>query len=199
LEDVVMDKNWLTETRILRDRLALRKFVVAIGMLMLCAMAIVPSGASARDRRDRDELNEPTANQVIDLADARIARFKADLRLTPDQEKNWGPVQAALHDMAKRRADRILKLRDDRAAATQRSEAKDSKAGDGKAESARSWTAIDEMRAQADATTAHAEDLRKFADVAGPLYDSLDAAQQRRFGGFIAGYFSEARENDWRR
>jgi len=194
-----MDKNWLTETRILSARSLLRKFVVAIAMVTLCAMAISPSSASARDRRHRDELNEPTSNQVIDLADARIARFKADLRMTPDQEKNWGPVQTALHDMAKRRADRILKQRDDRAAATKRSEAKDGNAEDGKAGSARAWTAIDEMRAQADATSAHADDLRKFADVAGPLYDSLDAAQQRRFGGFIAGYFSEARENDWRR
>jgi hypothetical protein len=43
------------------------------------------------------------------------------------------------------------------------------------------------MRAQADATSAHADDLRKFADVAGPLYDSLDAAQQKRFGGFVSG------------
>jgi len=199
LEDVVVDKNRLAETRILLDHSVFRKIVVAMAMVTLCAMAIAPSGASARDRRDRDEMNEPTANQVIDIADASIARFKADLRFTPDQEKHWGPVQTALHDMAKRRADRILKLRDDRVAATERSEAKDSKAEDGKDGSARAWTTIDEMRAQADATSAHADDLRKFADVAGPLYDSLDAAQQRRFGGFFSGYFSEARENDWRR
>jgi len=194
-----MDKYRLTETRILLDLSVFRKFVVAMAMLTLCAMAIVSSSASARDRRDRNKLNEPTANQVIDLADASIARFKADLRLTLDQEKNWGPVQTALHDMAKRRADRIFKLHDDRTAVTQRSEGKDRRVGDGKDEGARAWTTIDEMRAQADASSAHADDLRKFADVAGPLYDSLDAAQQRMFGGFVSSYFSEARENDWRR
>ena len=171
-----MDKYRLTETRILLDLSVFRKFVVAMAMLTLCAMAIVSSSASARDRRDRNKLNEPTANQVIDLADASIARFKADLRLTLDQEKNWGPVQTALHDMAKRRADRIFKLHDDRTAVTQRSEGKDRRVGDGKDEGARAWTTIDEMRAQADASSAHADDLRKFADVAGPLYDSLDAA-----------------------
>jgi hypothetical protein len=30
-----------------------------VAMLMLCAMAIAPSGASAHDRRERDKLNEP--------------------------------------------------------------------------------------------------------------------------------------------
>jgi hypothetical protein len=120
-----MDKYRLTETRALLDPSVFRKFVVA--------MAIAPSSVSARDRRDCAKLNEPTANQVIGLADASIARFKADLRLTPDQEKNWGPIQTVLHDMAKRRADRTLKLHDDRAAATQPSEAKDSKVEDGKA------------------------------------------------------------------
>jgi len=192
-----MDKNRLTEMRFLPGHALLRKPVIAIAMLTLGALAFASSGASARDRRDRDEANEPTTNQVIDVADASIARFKADLRLTPDQEKNWGAVQTALHDMAKRRADRTAKLRDDRAAATQRSDArdsKDSKTGDGKTGSARAWTTIDEMRAEADATSAHADDLRSFADVAGPLYDSLDAVQQRRFGGFVHGYFSEARE-----
>ncbi len=193
-----MDKNRLTETPNQLNGAVFRKVVMAIAMLTLCAMAIAPLGAQARDRRDRDESSEPTANQIIDLADARIAQFKADLRLTPDQDKNWDVVQTALHDTAKRRADRMLKLRDDRAAA-RRSEAKDSKAEDGKAGSGHGWTTIDEMRAQADATSAHADDLRKFADAAGALYDSLDATQQRRFDSFVSGYFSEGRGNDWRR
>ncbi len=104
-----------------------------------------------------------------------------------------------MHGASLRTPRRKRRRQASRAAATQRSDAKDSKAEDGKDGSARAWTTIDEMRAQADATSAHADDLRKFADVAGPLYDSLDAAQQRRFGGFVSGYFSEARENDWRR
>ena len=64
---------------------------------------------------------------------------------------------------------------------------------------AHAWTASDEMRAQADVSISRADDLRKVGEVAGPLYDSLDAAQQRMFGGFVSSYFSEARENDWRR
>jgi hypothetical protein len=43
-----------------------------------------------------------------------VAEIKTDLRLTPDQGKNWGAVQTALHDMAQRRADRMLKVRKQR-------------------------------------------------------------------------------------
>jgi hypothetical protein len=194
-----MDRSRLMESPRTLNRPVHRKVAAAIAMLTLCATTMAPSGLSARDRHDRDEMSEPTTNQMIDLADARIARFKADLRLTPDQEKNWDAVQTALHDMAKRRADRMLKLREDRAASGHRAEAKDAKAEADKTGSGHSWTTIDEMRAQADATSAHADDLRKFADAGAPLYDSLDSSQQRIFGGFVSGYFNEARENEWRR
>jgi hypothetical protein len=50
--------------------------------------------------------------------------------------------------MAKRRADRAAKLRDARVAATQRADAKESKAADAKATSPRAWTIIDDMRAK---------------------------------------------------
>src|SRR5437879_2826488 len=40
------------------------------------------------------------------FTDARIAAVKAGLKLTPDQEKLWPPVQAAVRDLAKLRIDR---------------------------------------------------------------------------------------------
>src|SRR3981189_2446225 len=40
------------------------------------------------------------------FADARIAAVKAGLKLTPDQEKLWPPVEAAVRDLAKLRIDR---------------------------------------------------------------------------------------------
>src|ERR1700716_2621304 len=40
------------------------------------------------------------------FADARIAAVKAGLKLTPDQEKLWPPVEAAVRDFAKLRIDR---------------------------------------------------------------------------------------------
>src|SRR5271156_5432069 len=40
------------------------------------------------------------------FADARIAAVKAGLKLTPDQEKLWPPVEAAVRDFAKLRIER---------------------------------------------------------------------------------------------
>ena len=40
------------------------------------------------------------------LTDARIAAVHAGLKLTPDQEKLWPPLEAAVRDFAKMRIDR---------------------------------------------------------------------------------------------
>lgn len=40
------------------------------------------------------------------MADARIAAVKAGLKLTPDQEKLWPPLETAVRDFTKLRADR---------------------------------------------------------------------------------------------
>src|ERR1700710_93281 len=40
------------------------------------------------------------------FADARIAAVKAGLKLTPDQDKLWPPVETAVRDFAKMRIDR---------------------------------------------------------------------------------------------
>src|ERR1700744_2558787 len=40
------------------------------------------------------------------MADAKIAAVHAGLKLTPDQEKMWPPVEAAVRDFAKLRIDR---------------------------------------------------------------------------------------------
>ena len=44
---------------------------------------------------------------------------------------------------------------------------------------------VAEMRDRADIMTARADDFRKFADAAGPLYGSLDDRQKRRFLAFV--------------
>jgi hypothetical protein len=197
-----MDKDRIAGAAKQMRRSLMRNTVIVSAILTLCAAAALPTSADARDWRRRDEMNGPTVNQTLDVADAQIARFKADLRLTLDQDKNWGSVQTALHDMAQRRADRMLKLRERRTATTpeaQRPDAKEGKTQDGKVPGNQDWTTIDEMRMQADTLSARADDLRKIADATGPLYDSLDSSQRRRFGAFVSHYFDEERENDWRR
>ena len=48
--------------------------------------------------------------------DARIAALKAGLELNADQEKNWPPLELAMRDLAKQRAERFAAWRERREA-----------------------------------------------------------------------------------
>lgn len=177
---------------------------------VLTAVALTAAPSFARDRdRDRDrETAAVTPNQIVDAADARSAQLKADLRLTPDQDKNWGSFQTTMHDMAQRRADRMTKLREQRsaqsdttapattspAASDPNARPRDDRARDDRARDdsrgrddrdARVVDLPTSLRLRADALVNRADDMRKFADAAGPLYTSLDDMQRRRFMGFM--------------
>jgi hypothetical protein len=121
----------------------------------------------------------PNAEDAAAFTDARIAGLKAGLKLTPEQEKNWPAVEAAMRDLAKDRADRI-KARMERMAAL-----RDARRGGDNAQSGAVQPGPDviaRLREGADAMTARAANLKKLADVAEPLYKSLDDGQKQRFG-----------------
>lgn len=101
------------------------------------------------------------------LADARIAAVKAGLKLTPDQEKLWAPVESAMHDFAKLRIDR----------ANARMTAREDADKDG-AKPERDPVA--RLRQRADNMAANAAALKHIADAADPLYKTLDDGQKRR-------------------
>ena len=175
-------------------------------VLLMTAMAAAVTAAtplSARDR-DRDDVFRITPNQIVDMADARIAQLKADLRLTPDQDKNWGSFQNALHDMAQRRADRMTRVREARSAQTDPAQPvppstapapadpnakpiddRDIRARNDRDDRDRAPDLAADMRNRADMMSARADDFRKFADASGPLYNSLDDRQKRRFLAFV--------------
>jgi hypothetical protein len=132
--------------------------VATTAVLMAGGMLIGPAGAG--DRSDRGELS---ANQMVAQSDARTARMKADLRLTPEQEKNWSGFESALSEVGKTRADREITLR------TERTDQKG--AGD----------FIDNMRHDAESLSQRSDDEKKLANAAQPLYGSLDARQKERF------------------
>jgi hypothetical protein len=111
---------------------------------------------SAPERSRRTQL---TADDISAFTDARIAAFKAALELTPAQEKDWPAVEQTLRDISKERIARREAAR----AAGQRPDA------------------IERLRDRADALTTRAAALRRLADAEKPLYESLDAAQKRRF------------------
>ena len=100
------------------------------------------------------------------FADARIAAVHAGLKLTPDQEKLWPPVEAAVRDFAKLRIDR----------ANARMNAKQDDTKDAQ-KPGRSGGAAAPARRQHGGLGAA---LKKIADAADPLYKTLDDGQKRR-------------------
>ena len=115
---------------------------------------------SGRNRSDRAELS---ANQISNEFAARTARIKADLRLTPEQEKNWPGFESAMSDMGKRYGDRQTAMQADR---TQQKAPAD---------------IIEQLRDEAQFLSERSADRKTLADAAQPLYASLDDQQKRRF------------------
>ena len=101
----------------------------------------------------------PSAEDVVAFGDARIAALKAGLKLTAEQEKNWPALEQAL-----------------KAAATQRSERFAARAS-----ADRPRDPVERLRTHADELSSRGATLKSIADAAGPLYQSLDDSQKRRF------------------
>jgi LTXXQ motif family protein len=100
------------------------------------------------------------------LTDARIAAVHAGLKLTPDQEKLWPPVEAAVRDFAKMRID----------LANARMNAKPDDSRDAQ----KPEDPVSRLRERADTMATTATALKKIADAADPLYKTLDDGQKRR-------------------
>jgi zinc resistance-associated protein len=101
----------------------------------------------------------PSAEDISAFSDARIAALHAGLKLTVEQEKNWPPVEAALRDIAKQRAERFA----------------------ARASADRPTDPIQRLNLRAEIMTQRGTALKKLADAAGPLYQSLDEGQKHRF------------------
>ncbi len=132
----------------------------------------------------------PNAEDIGALADARIAALHTGLKLTPEQEKNWPAVEAALRDLGKLRQERFAAL----------------------ANADRPANPVERLGAMAEVMQARGAALKKVADAAGPLYNSLDDGQKHRFvllarmlrpheGAFgqhgMRGEFAERGEGGW--
>ena len=140
----------------------MKKFAIA----GIAALAI--AGSTAVYAQHRPWFHEHMRMSPEDRAaftDARIAAVKAGLKLTPDQEKLWPLVEAAVRDFAK--------LRIDRANARMNAE-RDSQ------DQQKPNDPLARLRDRADTMAATAAAMKKIADAADPLYKTLDDGQKRR-------------------
>ena len=108
---------------------------------------------------DRMQRWHPSAEDISAFGDARIAALHAGLKLTAEQEKNWPALESALRDLAKQRSERFA----------------------ARASADRPTDPIARLTLRADAMTQRGAALKKLAEAAGPLYQSLDEGQKHRF------------------
>jgi hypothetical protein len=99
------------------------------------------------------------AEDIGAFADARIAGLKAGLRLTPEQDKHWPALEAALRAMAKQRVERYT----------------------ARASTEQPTDPVDRLSRRADMLSQNGALLKALANAAAPLYQSLDDGQKRRF------------------
>jgi hypothetical protein len=92
--------------------------------------------------------------------DAHVAAIHAGLKLSPDQEKLWPPVETAIRNLATLHASHMQSLRHTRGMMAR--------------------DPVGLLRAMADRMSPGADAMRKLADAASPLYATLDEAQKRR-------------------
>ncbi len=140
---------------------------VLTGGLIVLSLALIPAARAQQTVASTDAAKSwtPSAEDVAAFSDARIAGLKAGLKLKPEQEKNWTPMETALRDFAKQRSDRLA----------QRSSV------------ATASNPVEVLRSRADSMNASAASLKRLADAAEPLYKSLDDGQKLRMFVLMTG------------
>jgi hypothetical protein len=127
----------------------------------------------------------PTDNQIANDVDAKIALLKAELRLTPDQEKTWPTLQTALHDYGA--AQLKKKIMAGRSTYESRHE------HDGQSKSNDHPNDIAAMRSEVARLTLRAVSLSRLADAAEPIYGVLDDRQKHKLMQFMRSEFEKGR------
>lgn len=148
----------------------------------VAAVAILGSTAVYAQHRYHHHHQRMSMEDRAAFVDAKIASVKAGLKLTPDQEKLWPPVETAVRDFAKQRMERAnarASERDARRAERDQKPSEDKASGD-KAAADQTRDPVIRLRERADRMAETAAGLKKIADAADPLYKTLDDGQKRR-------------------
>jgi zinc resistance-associated protein len=155
---------------------------------IVTALTLTPfvggSFAVADDSAQREDHGRFSPEDRAAFLDARIAALKAGLELNAEQEKNWAPLESAMRDLAKQRAERFAAWRERR---------DDNQDGDAEI------NPVDRLARASERLSARAADLQKLAAAAKPLYDSLDDGQKRRFAVLFRGSTGRDQGRHWRR
>src|ERR1700680_3247945 len=146
-------------------------------LFILATVAMLGALVAAPAFAQKAKSDRPTANQIVAFDDARVAKLKADLRLTSEQESGWGKREGPLKALSKRRADRMV-------ARWEKDDAADAR---------NPPTPGERMRRAADALRAQADELIAAADAIDPLWGKLDDRQKRTLSAYLDQSFGQRR------
>jgi hypothetical protein len=131
--------------------------------LAMAGVAMAQQPANPAPARPTAPMPQYTAADANAVLNARIAALKTVIALTPDQEKLWPPVEAAIRDIAKSSFERL----------------KQRLAGPPTTDF---LVALGKI---ADNEEARVKDLKTFIAAAKPLVATLSAEQKRRVPAFF--------------
>jgi len=144
-----------------------RRFLTPLTIAVVSAFALPAVAAAANEANGQQGMQQGTermqhwaADREM-ILDAKLAGIKATLKLKPDQEKLWGPFQTAVQDSAKDRIADMQKMMEMRQNGH--------------------MSPVELLDTWSDNLSKAAADMRKVADAAKPLYDSLDDTQKHDF------------------
>ena len=83
-----------------------KPMIAIMALLALATSSIVYAQQRGGDGAF-EQRHQFTPEDIKAFGDARVAALKAGLQLTPDQDKNWLPLEEALRDLLKLRVDRF--------------------------------------------------------------------------------------------
>jgi hypothetical protein len=141
----------------------MKKLILASVTIAILAVSPLAIGAFAAADDSQEHGRHHWMEERAALLDARLAGFKAALKLNSDQEKSWGLFENAVRDGAKARAENMRAMRERR-------------------ESDEEPSPIDRMRMMSDRLAKRSAAVKSLADAATPLYVSLDDGQKCDFG-----------------
>ena len=141
----------------------MKRLLVAMLVAGSLAAPTFALAAEGDQQASRAERMQKWAADRETMLDAKLAGMKAGLGLTADQERLWGPFESAVKDANKSRIDAMGAMMRMRAQGERMSP-------------------VDRLEAMSDRLSRGATNVKKIADAAKPLYDSLDESQKHKFG-----------------
>ena len=141
--------------------------IVVVGTTALFLAASPVALAQTRSPVPLEERQGVDQNTLMDM---RIDLTKAALDLTPEQQKLWPPVEAAIRNRGEDRRARIAKVR----------ETVGKRADQNSAEVLKNRDPIAFLQRRSEALAQRSADLDKLAEAWQPLYKTLSPEQRQR-------------------